>query len=104
MNTSRTPSNALRSAGPILEIVNSQFHLGLSKLRGSAPHNVIIAVAEIQKSEFISVTYSRALRRHVTVSCAGRNLADSYAGHMTDAQWNVAAPVVGYGITGLRFS
>lgn len=52
MNTSRTPSNALRSADPILEIVNLEFHLGLSKLRGSAPRSVTVAVAEIQKSQF----------------------------------------------------
>jgi hypothetical protein len=52
MNTTRTPSNALRSADPILEMVNLEFHLGLSKLHGSAPHSVIVAVAENQKSEF----------------------------------------------------
>jgi hypothetical protein len=63
MNMPKAASNALRRADLLLEIINLHFHLRFPKFRGSERHNFITQVAQIQKSEFINVTYSYQLRR-----------------------------------------
>jgi hypothetical protein len=71
-------------------------------------HNVIIPVAQVQKPEFINLTYSYQLRPSthlgVTQRCLIEHTADSHARHMTDAHWNIAELALGYGLAGLWFS